>query len=254
MHHRNRSRIAPSVSLSAVFSFLLALLTIPRAVAAGDLRAVRITGDIVVDGILDDPAWAAADSIYGFTQFEPVYNAPSAYYTSVRALYNDRMIYFAFICADPEPSRITAAITKRDDDLPRDDGVVVFLDTFHDKSNAYFFAVNPIGTQSDGRFTDNGRTSDVEWDTRWESGARIGPGGWTAEFAIPFEYADHSGEICVSCFRRRGAGCKDALLEITEGASLQEPFVQAVQLAEEPADVHEPAAGHTCLSIVRCQR
>ncbi len=187
MHHRNRSRIAPSVSLSAVFSFLLALLTIPRAVAAGDLRAVRITGDIVVDGILDDPAWAAADSIYGFTQFEPVYNAPSAYYTSVRALYNDRMIYFAFICADPEPSRITAAITKRDDDLPRDDGVVVFLDTFHDKSNAYFFAVNPIGTQSDGRFTDNGRTSDVEWDTRWESGARIGPGGWTAEFAIPFE-------------------------------------------------------------------
>lgn len=97
------------------------------------------------------------------------------------------MLYFAFMCSDPEPEHITATITKRDDDLPRDDGVVVFLDTFHDRSNCYFFAVNPLGTQSDGKFAENGRISDVDWDTRWEGAARIVPGGWTAEFAIPFD-------------------------------------------------------------------
>ncbi len=155
---------------------------------AQTFRATRVDGGIVdVDGVPDETVWAMADSIAGFTQFEPVYNAPSQYPTSVRVLYDDRMIYFAFVCIDPEPDRITAAITRRDDDLPKDDGVVVFLDTFHDRSSCYFFAVNPIGTQSDGRFTDNGRTSDVNWDTRWESGTRITPFGWTAEIGIPFE-------------------------------------------------------------------
>jgi len=142
---------------------------------------------IKIDGVLDDKAWKNADTISGFTQFEPVYNALSAYQTTVKVLYGDSMIYFSFDCKDPEPDKITAKITKRDDDLPKDDGVVVFLDTFHDRNSAYFFAVNPIGTQSDGRFTDNGRTADVNWDTSWESACRVNVDGWTAEFGIPFE-------------------------------------------------------------------
>jgi hypothetical protein len=168
--------------------FVACILFTCLGVAAGDdFKAIYISDSVNVDGILNDEAWTLATPISEFTQFEPVYNAPSRYNTSVKVLYNDRMIYFAFTCSDPEIEKITAKITKRDDNLPRDDGVVVFLDTFHDRSNSYFFAVNPIGTQSDGRFSDNGRTSDVEWDTSWESGAKIGPTGWTAEFGIPFE-------------------------------------------------------------------
>ena len=167
--------------------FFITLITYTSVSVGDDFKAKYISGTITVDGILNEDAWALADSISGFTQFVPVYNAPSLYNTTVKVLYNDRMVYFAFICSDPEPDKITAKITKRDDNLPRDDGVVVFLDTFHDRSNAYFFAVNPIGTQSDGRFSDNGRTSDVEWDTSWESGAKIGAFGWTAEIGIPFE-------------------------------------------------------------------
>jgi len=168
-------------------SLILVSLVLPRHAYGQSFNATRIDGEIVVDGSLDEAVWALSDSITGFTQFEPVYNAPSAYGTTVRVLYNDRMLFFAFTCMDPEPDKITAKITRRDDDLPKDDGVVVFLDTFHDRSNCYFFAVNPLGTQSDGRFSDNGRTSDVNWDTRWESAARITPFGWTAEFGIPFD-------------------------------------------------------------------
>jgi len=155
------------------------------SVSAQELKSSRTNAPIVIDGRLED-VWNSSDSISGFTQFEPEYNEPELFGTTVRVLYDSEMIYFAFECKDPEPARITAKKTRRDDNLPEDDGVVVFLDTFHDKNTSYFFAVNPIGTQSDGIFTDNGRTVDVDWDTRWESACSITADGWIAEIGIPF--------------------------------------------------------------------
>ncbi|MCK7476343.1 MAG: DUF5916 domain-containing protein [Candidatus Moduliflexus flocculans] len=43
---------------------------------------------------------------------------------------------------------------------------------------------NLLGTQSDGRITDNGLTTDATWDGVWRSAARRTETGWTAEIAI----------------------------------------------------------------------
>ena len=174
---------------------LLFSLSVTGKCVPQEFMAQRIDNSLTIDGRLDEKEWESAHTISGFTQFEPEYNAPAEFETTVKVLYNDRMIYFGFICTDPEPEKITAKKTKRDDDLTEDDGVEVFLDTFHDNSNAYFFAVNPIGTQSDGRFSDNGRTSDVNWDTSWESACSIGVNGWFAEFGIPFEVLKFNADV-----------------------------------------------------------
>ncbi|HHS14135.1 MAG TPA: hypothetical protein ENN03_10275 [bacterium] len=168
---------------------IILLMGIPAADTAGStvLKALRVDSPIRIDGIPDESVWFRADSVDRFIQFQPVNNKPSEFRTVVRILYDTKRLYAAFWCYDPEPHRISASITKRDDSVERDDVVGLVLDTFNDNSSAYLFAVNPLGTQEDIRIADNGRTMDMAWDIAWESAARIHDWGWTAEIAIPFE-------------------------------------------------------------------
>jgi len=55
--------------------------------------AARRTGPIVIDGRLDDPAWAAAAPITTFTQVQPADGAPATQRTEVRFLYDADAIY-----------------------------------------------------------------------------------------------------------------------------------------------------------------
>ena len=75
-------------------------------------------------------------------------------------------------------------MTKRDTDIRSDDSVYVLLDTFHDRRTCYYVCTNLLGTQWDGRITENGRTFDATWDGIWKSAAQRTDFGWTAEFAI----------------------------------------------------------------------
>ncbi|MFC1693193.1 hypothetical protein ACFL1R_06785 [Candidatus Latescibacterota bacterium] len=92
--------------------------SLPTAGTTQELKVTRIDGKIKVDGRLDEEEWGQAHSISRFTQFEPEYNTPELFGTTVRVLHNSEMIYFAFECIDPEPDKITAKKTRRDDDLP----------------------------------------------------------------------------------------------------------------------------------------
>jgi len=104
-----------------------------------------------------------------------------------RVGYDEEAVYVAFHCYDPDPERIAAAKTRRDSQLRYDDAVVIMFDTFDDDMTCSAFATNLLGTQQDYRVTDNGRSTDIKWDTEWQSAAARVPEGWTAEFAIPFK-------------------------------------------------------------------
>lgn len=151
------------------------------------LSASYITDDISIDGILDEPVWQEADQIDEFYQFEPDYNASATYQTILKVVYNKEMIFVAFDCKDPEPDRITARVTKRDGDVTSDDAVGIAFDTFNDKNNCYVFLVNPLSTQEDGKFADNGQTTDFNWDETWYATARVNDEGWSCEIGIPFK-------------------------------------------------------------------
>ena len=56
----------------------------------------------------------------------------------------------------------------------------MFLDTNHDQRTYFHLMLNPLGTQYD----EAGR--DRSWDAGWESAAKVGKDGWTAEIALPF--------------------------------------------------------------------
>ncbi len=151
------------------------------------LPAMRTSEKITVDGLLQEEVWQQAPFLDTFYQFEPVYNAPATFKTTIRAVYDGKMLYFAFDCADPDPDKITARATKRDGGIFDDDAVAIALDPFNDNNSAYLFAVNPLATQLDGRFADNGRTTDMNWDDTWYAAAYVGESGWTCEMAIPLK-------------------------------------------------------------------
>lgn len=149
------------------------------------LRAVRATGPIRIDGRLDEPDWKEAPAATDFRQQDPDEGAPASEPTEVRVLFDNRYLYVGVRAYDAEPSRINARELTRDAGFENDDKIEILLDTYHDRRNAFRFAVNPLGTQQDALITDEGRTINKSWDAPWLSEGRIDSNGYTVEIAIP---------------------------------------------------------------------
>jgi len=177
-------RVNPSAH--TILSLILVLCAIPlvRAEAGTfQLKAVRTDKAPTIDGSVGDQEWQDAAKAGNFIQYEPRRGEPSAFKTEALVLYDNSYIYLAFRAWDPEP--VTAQLTQRDADLLNDDAVYVLLDTYHDRQTAYYFVTNALGTQGDGRITDDGRNTSATWDAPWRCASRRTDFGWTAEFAIP---------------------------------------------------------------------
>lgn len=156
--------------------FLL-LMFIPEVTAQERSKVIviqKIGRAPKIDGFLDDPCWKAIQPVSSFVQFDPVNGAPSSEDTYVWAAYDDHYIYFAFLMKDPQPEKIWAELTPRNE-FEHNDTIMVMLDTYNDRRTSINFTLNPKGVQKNS----------VE--TIWKSGARIREDGWSAEMAIPYK-------------------------------------------------------------------
>lgn len=154
----------------------------------------RIDASIVVDGVLDEPVWAQAVRLTGFSQLEPVDGRPAAERTEVLVWYSPDAIHFGILAYDSQPGSIRATNADRDA-ISGEDHVVIYLDTFHDRRRAYVFAVNPLGVQQDGVLMEGagsagrmfGGGTDLSPDFVFDSKGRITPEGYVVEVRIPFK-------------------------------------------------------------------
>jgi hypothetical protein len=156
----------------------------PAAMAA-PVVIYRAETPPAIDGKLDDPVWEKATRFDDFTTFKPDFGKPTSEKTVLLMAYDRTYIYFAFDCRDSEPSKIKAAMSKRDG-IDMDDWIGVVLDTFGDQQGGYLFEVNPLGVQLDGMINADGN-GDSSFDTVWQSKGFIHDGGYSAEAAIPFK-------------------------------------------------------------------
>ncbi len=148
------------------------------------ITALKTEEAINIDGLLNEAVWEKAPEANKFIQFEPQRGKQATLKTVVKILYDENFVYFGFLCHDSQPEKIVARITKRDADVDEDDSVSVMIDTFHDRRSCYYFATNLLGTQLDGRITENGRTKDDTWDGIWKSAGQRTDFGWSAEIAV----------------------------------------------------------------------
>jgi hypothetical protein len=148
------------------------------------LTAVATASPPAIDGAVEPDEWLGAAVAGDFIQYEPRHGRRSETRTDALILYDSAFLYVAFRVWDPEPP--AAQLTRRDADLLNDDAVVVVLDSHNDHRTAYYFITNALGTQTDGRIANDGRTVDDTWDAAWQSAAQRTDFGWTVEMAIPF--------------------------------------------------------------------
>jgi hypothetical protein len=167
-----------------IIPLLLFFLPVSGQDEVKQTSALKIDEAIKIDGSLDELDWEKAQEAGDFIQFSPERGMPSSVKTRVKILYDENFIYFGFFCHDPQPERIVARVTRRDAEITPDDSVNVLIDTYRDRRNCYFFSTNLIGTQRDGRVTENGRTRDVTWDGIWKTAALRTDFGWTVEIAV----------------------------------------------------------------------
>jgi hypothetical protein len=197
----SRSMITASAFLPLTIIVLFILAVVPTVLSAGTSTtaavapAARAEENVpvltkaatppVIDGVLDDPAWAAGLKFDGFKTFKPDYNKDASQKTEAVIAYDAENFYFAFRCYDNEPSRIKAAVSKRDN-IFQDDVVFIILDTFNDNQSGFSFIVNPLGIQGDGMVNVQGNL-DPSFDAVWYSQGRIDDQGWSVEGRIPLK-------------------------------------------------------------------
>ena len=175
----------------AVVLLLFGVLALEsRGAAAQEPRAtLRVgrasTGDIHLDGRLDEPAWATTDSISDFRQREPGEGAPATERTVVRVLTTADALYIGLRAYDTSPAGVRATQLRRDADLTVDDNVTLLIDSFGDRRGAFIFRTNPNGARWDAQLV-GFEDPDENWNGIWDVETARDSAGWTAEFRIPF--------------------------------------------------------------------
>src|SRR5687768_6367478 len=176
-------------------SQLLIALTMQAAPQAQPAVTIpRIDTAVAIDGYLNEEVWAQAAVLSGFHQYQPVDGRPAEERTEVLVWYAPDAIYFGIRAYDSQPDRIRATQADRDN-IGSEDQVTLYLDTFNDQRRAFFFAVNPLGVQSDGVRTEGagsaGRTFggnvDNSPDFNFESRGKVTADGYVVEVRIPFK-------------------------------------------------------------------
>src|SRR6185436_1890453 len=149
------------------------------------VRIARTTARPVIDGALDDTAWASAARIDNFHQVNPVEYAEPSERTEIYLLYDDDALYIGARIYTP-PGAITANVMRQGASITQEDSLFVTLDPFNTQRGGYFFGLNAHGVRFDGLYR-NVSEYYSDWDSIWDAAAQRFDGGWTAEYEIPFK-------------------------------------------------------------------
>ena len=158
-------------------------------VTTRSVRSAAVTAtdvEITIDGFLTEEIWQSAPTIGALIQREPNTGAEPTELTRVTLLNDADYLYIGVMAYDSEPEMIVAQDMTRDAMLRDEDRIEILLDTYSDRSNAYYFATTPAGALVDGLLFANGQ-SNLAWDAIWNVRTRRTSDGWSAEFAIPFK-------------------------------------------------------------------
>lgn len=208
--------------------------------AGGGWRTARVERAPVVDGRLQDAAWARAQKVTGFAVLGT--GKPAGVQTSVRAVADDQALYIAVQSDEPRIGQLVFKDRPLDDKVWEDDSVEVFLDPDNSKRRILHLIVNAAGSRYDGLVT-GGETAtgrdlndDETWNGDWSAACWRGAQGWNAEIRVPLQTLGlegrHSKLVGINVMRSRQAAeaelsswrpCKATFLEPMSSGELAVP-------------------------------
>jgi hypothetical protein len=145
-----------------------------------------LTGDVIINGSLDESVWAQAAVIEDLHQVLPEEYATPTQPTQVRVFYTENALYVGATMTESDPDQITDRVLRQGQALSGDDVFAVILDPYLDRRNGYRFEVNPNGVRWEGLFQ-NITGVEGNWQGIWEARSERIENGWTTEIRIPFQ-------------------------------------------------------------------
>lgn len=162
--------------------FVLLLLTF-NSFTQRELKALLCDDKISIDGEFNEAIWKNVTFSSGFTQIRPIPGKASKKETKVAMIYSEDAIYFAVICYDNSDS-ISRVLSLRDDFNANLDVFGIFLDTYNDDQNGFYFGVTSKGVQLDAKIASNDFNDQL--NLVWNSVVKITDEAWVAEIKIPY--------------------------------------------------------------------
>tara|TARA_B100001750_G_scaffold172339_1_gene140590 strand:- start:433 stop:2862 length:2430 start_codon:yes stop_codon:yes gene_type:complete len=156
------------------------------------VSAMRTIEPPIIDGKLNDEAWAKTTVHSDFLQYRPNNLAEPTFKTEVRILYDDDFIYLSFNNLDPDPEKIRSTLGRRDDWTSSfgssGDYIIFNIDSRNNDKNGNSFGVNAANVQFDNAVTSDASGTDFEtsWNAVWTSNVSINDDGWSTEIKLPF--------------------------------------------------------------------
>jgi hypothetical protein len=152
-----------------------------------ELIPKAIDVNMKADGLLDEPAWKDAKSIFLNFQVEPFQGRKASFSSEVKVMYNQNFLYVGAILRDTiGRNRFRSPNLKRDYVFQENDLFGIALDGFLDKRNALVLQSNAYGVQRDLLAFDD-RQYDIDWDGLYRVRTQRSDSSWVAEFAIPWQ-------------------------------------------------------------------
>jgi len=112
----------------------------------------------------------------------------------VGALFDDQNLYVSARCWDDHYERWVISGLQRDaQNITSSENFVVFLDTFYDRRNGFYFQTNPQGGFGDRAVSDDGSSTNSDWNPVWNVRSATFQGGWSLEMEIPFKSLRYRG-------------------------------------------------------------
>jgi hypothetical protein len=164
---------------------LFALLPSHAAEEAQSVTALRIAQPIVLDGRLDEPAWADAAPIDRFYETYPGSLVPAPERTEVRLLYDDNYLYIGIHLWLKDPQRLRTPFVRRDKVNSSHDYVQIYLDQQGSRRGSYLFRTNARGDRTDGYQNEAQESESLDPDYDWDVASHIDSDGWSTEMRIP---------------------------------------------------------------------
>lgn len=135
-----------------------------------------------IDGSLDEAGWSEVPFSAGFITR---HGHQAMAETGVKAMHDSENVYFAFACADPDPTQVKAQAQGTPQFwATQDDVLVMFLQPHAERPNYFQLGFNTAGNQFHQRIV--GGDKSYEPLEGWYAMTSLGHDGyWTAEVVIP---------------------------------------------------------------------
>ena len=140
----------------------------------------------VLDGVLDDDAWAFGAVITDLHQVIPAEFEPPSEDSLIYVVYTKDALYVGARFYDREPDKIGALVLRQGDWSWGEDTITVMIDPLNQGRNGYAFDLSANGLRNQALY-ENVTRQNWSWQGIWHGEARLDEEGWIAELEIPFK-------------------------------------------------------------------